>query len=681
MNSVDPLAGFRAGAFTSQGSPIPLIATGFDVTLAAGLAVVEVTRRFRNAEEQAIEATITFPVPVHAVMFRLRAVIGELVLEGRVQLRAAARDTYEDGIRRGKASVLHEEVLRGVHMLSVGQIAPGAEVEVTIAWVMIMPMAGGVARLRIPLTVGDIYGRSSLPDSDALVTGGPGGVATLSVSCLDGCATLRGQSIIGPLEIPLDRPIDLAVQDWTPRALLGRTAAGHWLALTVTPLPENTATLDVAVVVDRSSSMATSSDANQPGMSLHDSVRATLSRLGASLRDGDAVDLWEFDDTATMVGTTREGRGNLAKRMMALAKRLGPPRGGTEIGAAMETVLSSTTSRDVLLVTDGCSYALDAAALAHRAAGRRVSVLLVGESSLEAQVGHLAALTGGEVAVATTHDVGALLEATLRAMPSVLPPTGDGIFVAVRGHAAITVAEAAPGTDADALLPRAVAAVVAGLRLASLSPDAAAALAEAEGLVTAATSLVLVDEEGAVQEGVPAQRKVALPTPATASRSAVWSASERRPAAFRMEVNSEPYSVASSAWRTDWAMLDPAPPENVLAALVALFAHLPLDWDANPSAVVAGDLSALPSSLADAVRWLAIHLELCGLAARLGMAPERLAILLLARAQAKQNRTAARLARLLLPKGVKEMLPFLPKLQRAAGGQARPREARRKAIT
>ena len=71
------------------------------------------TRRFRNAEEQAIEATITSPVPVHAVMFRLRAVIGDLVLEGRVQLRAAARDTYEDGIRRGRTSVLHEEVRLG----------------------------------------------------------------------------------------------------------------------------------------------------------------------------------------------------------------------------------------------------------------------------------------------------------------------------------------------------------------------------------------------------------------------------------------------------------------------------------------------------------------------------------------------------------------------------------------
>jgi hypothetical protein len=33
-------------------------------------------------------------------------------------------------LERGKTAVLHEEVLRGVHMLSVGHVAPGDEIEV-----------------------------------------------------------------------------------------------------------------------------------------------------------------------------------------------------------------------------------------------------------------------------------------------------------------------------------------------------------------------------------------------------------------------------------------------------------------------------------------------------------------------------------------------------------------------
>ena len=43
----------------------------------------------------------------------------------------------------------------------------------------------------------------------------------------------------------------------------------------------------------------------------------------------------------------------------------------------------------------------------------------------------------------------------------------------------------------------------------------------AEGLVTHLTSLVLVDEAGATQEGIPASRKIALPTPRTAMAMAL----------------------------------------------------------------------------------------------------------------------------------------------------------------
>ncbi len=50
---------------------MPLVATTFDVILDVGLAIVTTTRCFRNAEEASIEATITFPVPVHATLFHL----------------------------------------------------------------------------------------------------------------------------------------------------------------------------------------------------------------------------------------------------------------------------------------------------------------------------------------------------------------------------------------------------------------------------------------------------------------------------------------------------------------------------------------------------------------------------------------------------------------------------------
>src|SRR5215469_12887381 len=150
---IDPLQAFTAGAYVAgTPRPCPLVATSFDVTIDAGLAIVVMRRTFRNVEAESIEATITFPLPVHATLFALEARIGERVLTARAERRDPARRTYEDALDRGKAAVLHEEVLRGVHMLSVGQLAPGGEAEVRATWAITLTHLNGRGRLRIPLT-------------------------------------------------------------------------------------------------------------------------------------------------------------------------------------------------------------------------------------------------------------------------------------------------------------------------------------------------------------------------------------------------------------------------------------------------------------------------------------------------------------------------------------------------
>jgi Vault protein inter-alpha-trypsin domain len=122
---------------------VPLVTTTFDVILDAGLAIVTTTRRFRNTEEASIEATITFPVPVHATLFDLAARIGERLLIAGARHRGDARDDYEGAVGAGKTAVLHEEVLRGVHMLSVAHVPPGVEVEVRSTWALTLTNGEG----------------------------------------------------------------------------------------------------------------------------------------------------------------------------------------------------------------------------------------------------------------------------------------------------------------------------------------------------------------------------------------------------------------------------------------------------------------------------------------------------------------------------------------------------------
>ena len=66
---------------------VPLVDTAYDVVFEAGLAVIEARRVFRNNESSSIEAVLTFPMPVHAVVFDLEAKIGTRVLRAKAQDR------------------------------------------------------------------------------------------------------------------------------------------------------------------------------------------------------------------------------------------------------------------------------------------------------------------------------------------------------------------------------------------------------------------------------------------------------------------------------------------------------------------------------------------------------------------------------------------------------------------
>jgi Vault protein inter-alpha-trypsin domain len=407
--TIDPLHALVAGGFVSGTKhPIPLVATRFSIDLNHGLAIVSATRIFRNAEDSSIEATITFPMPVHAVLFSLEKRIEGRVLKARAQRKGQARETYEEAIERGKTTVLHEEVLRGVHMLSMAHVPAGAEIEVSATWTMALTNLNGRGQLRIPLTVGDIYGRSGRPDSDDLTHGGHVETAELAVQCRDGEVTLLGRRLNdGRVQVPLNAPIDLEVSGWTPGDLRGRAADGREVVLRVEPTSFGDADVNVAVVIDHSGSMGETCSSDNRSMTKHQSVLAGLQAIASQIGHSDLIDLWEFSNAHRRVGSARGRNGlqSLIRRngLQSLVGRLSKPAGGTEIGAALAGVTARSQAHDVLLVTDGKSHALDVQTLAQT--GRRFSVVLVGEDSLEANVGHLAALTGGEIFVSAGADL------------------------------------------------------------------------------------------------------------------------------------------------------------------------------------------------------------------------------------------------------------------------------------
>jgi hypothetical protein len=131
--------------------------------------------------------------------------------------------------------------------------------------------------------------------------------------------------------------------------------------------------------------------------------------LYGQLLAADRVVFWEFSSEARMQGTAAGGDG--VRRAIA---GLSEPDGGTEIGLAIDAVLAGREGADVLIVTDGKSHALDIHAAARR--GARFTVVLVGEDSLAANLGHLAVLTGGQVFVSSGADLATVLGTAVAAM-------------------------------------------------------------------------------------------------------------------------------------------------------------------------------------------------------------------------------------------------------------------------
>jgi hypothetical protein len=657
--TVDPLHALIAGGFVSgTRHPIPLVATRFDVDLHHGLAIVAATRIFRNAEKSSIEATITFPMPVHAVLFNLEARIDGRLLKARAQRKSEARGTYEGAIERGKTAVLHEEVLRGVHMLSVGHVPAGAEIEVSATWTMTVTNLNGRTQLRIPLTVGDIYGRSGLPDSDDFACGGPVQTAELRVQCRDGEVSLLGGRLIdGRAQVPLNAPIDLEVNGWTPGELRARAADGREVVLRVEPASSGDAEINVAVLIDHSGSMGEICSSDNRSMTKHQSVLAGLQTIAARIGHSDVIDLWEFDDAHRQVGSAR-GRNAL----QSIIGRLREPAGGTEIGAALAGVTALSQANDVLLVTDGKSHALDVQALAR--SGRRFSVVLVGEDSLEANVGHLAALTGGEIFVSAGADLAEVLSAALLSLRTRHQPAGPiagrpqrlsarraGMTLTAEWQDVESSLEATPES-------RAVAALAASIALPALNAENAARLAESESLVTHLTSLVLVDEEGAVQEGLPGTRKVALPAPRlmaqeSALRVACLSSSQ-------FDLLAERAFSRAAAPKASRPFLPAVAPEPSLADLAILAGRIA--WDAAPQRLQMGDLSGLDREVARAIRSAAAMPEVIALARQFGLDPVALVVGLVARSESLISRSAARLAKAILGDIVREGMDHIAQM-------------------
>jgi hypothetical protein len=486
--------------------PVPLKAVSYNVYVVSGLAIVNQKRVFKNEESQPIEATLTFPVGYDAVVSDVRATIDGRILVGVAKAKQEARKTYEKALDDGKATVLHEELMRGLHMVSAGNLAAGAEITVEATYVAPLALVSNIGRLRIPLTIGAIYGTSPLIASDDIATGGAAIEAAISVQGADG-VLINGSDASGVSTVSTSAVIDISIPSPSLFPLRAKMPSGSWATVSFAFPTSSERPIDGELLLDTSGSMR---EGNGRTKTKWDALVEGLKAALAKIRAEDEFRFWTFSNECLLRGS--------AKGVDAVRTASAIPfdNGGTELAGAVHAVAKSRFEANILLVTDGQSHReIDFDII--RNSGARFTVVLIGKAAFGSRVAQLAAMTGGQLFVVDPKDdVAAVVSAALLSMRSAASPikaSEDAEASIVRTIGGLAVSVGYSATEAEGQDVSEVSAFAANLAVSALPEGKAGKLAEAAGIVTHLTSIIMVDYEGGEVDGIAVTRKVNLAQP------------------------------------------------------------------------------------------------------------------------------------------------------------------------
>ena len=621
----------------------PSVTTDVKISVERGFATILTSRTFCHDERSSIEAILTFPAPFEAVLTSLKVKIDERELTAIAQGKVTARETYEDALDRGKTAILHEEAMRGVHVLSIGQLASG--VKATVLTQMVMPLAnlGETPTLRFPFTISQIYGASPLLPSDDLITGRTkNDYATITLHVDAGRAIVDGKAVEAQtFSHSLAKGLFVTFPESSFGLIEGHDAQGRRVSLSMAPLPSTTdKTLNISILFDRSGSTAQDSGCSK---SIWQAMHEGLAHALKSLRQGDRIALWDFDEECRHLGAATGSDAH------GLIKRIGEPNGGTELGAALEKVVSHSKG-DILVLTDGNSWRTEV----HKASqlGRRITSVLVGENSFEAMIGRLASLTGGQIFAAAGNDVTSAINSALNSLrdqssaidgdlqedrPLSLRTTRSGVKIDVHWS---EVTQNSCDT---------IGRYAAALSLPLMSESSAEAFALSHDLCTHLTSLVIVDEAGTTSTDIPLVRKLPLIDNLMAPHSSHLmmkqfisnSISEN----IAMNISAQCYRAEDISM--DWSPLDATFEESSFSFTQDLiYLAQRIDWDCHANQLLAGELSVLDEDDIILISKMSQDEAIEELGRDLSENPITVVLALLARLA--EGKTAERLARRIL---------------------------------
>lgn len=416
---------------TVEGTPVPLVGVTLRGRLHGGRAAMVLRQRFRNEEQRPIEAIYVFPLPSEAAVTGFSMTCAGRELRGQVRRREDAFRTYDEAIATGHGAALLDRERADVFTVQVGNLLPGEETTIELAWSQPVQALEGELVWSIPTVVAPRYVPGApqgdrtahgteeptdrVPDADRItppVGPAPYGLDVDLVVDLGGPAQVTSPS--HPIQVTedesivhvslertvaLDRDLVLVVRSRAARGPLTAVACHRpgdgdgAVAITVVPdLADEpgAAPRTVVFLVDVSGSMA--------GLSIHE-AKAALHLCLRHLRTGDRFDIIPFSSSWRRFAPTLA---TFDERTLQQADRFVEglhASGGTELLEPLVEAVRAAGDGVVVLLTDG-QVGNDREILARALEERRrcrVYSFGIGTAVSEALLSELATATGGAV--------------------------------------------------------------------------------------------------------------------------------------------------------------------------------------------------------------------------------------------------------------------------------------------
>jgi Ca-activated chloride channel family protein len=143
----------------------PLKRTNVAAQVTGSVVSATVTQTFTNPSKERIEAVYVFALPEHAAVDDMEMDIGTRVIKADLRKRDAARAAYQQAVAEGRQAALLEQERPNLFTFSVGNIDPGADIDVRLHYFEEATYDHGTYELVFPTTVGPRFNPASVTDA------------------------------------------------------------------------------------------------------------------------------------------------------------------------------------------------------------------------------------------------------------------------------------------------------------------------------------------------------------------------------------------------------------------------------------------------------------------------------------------------------------------------------------